>query len=103
MNPHNGVEIDHIDGNRLNNRKSNLRFATSSQNKINRGPRKDNTSGFKGVSLNKKLNKYGVRLMIDGKYKHLGLFNNKIEAAKVYNENALKYYGEFAWLNVICI
>jgi hypothetical protein len=103
MNPPNGVEIDHIDGNRLNNRKSNLRFATSSQNKINRGPRKDNTSGFKGVSLNKKLNKYGVRLMIDGKYKHLGLFNNKIEAAKVYNENALKYYGEFAWLNVICI
>lgn len=99
MNPPIGIEIDHIDGNRLNNQKSNLRFATSSQNKINRGARKDNSSGFKGVSWNKNLKKWGVRLMINKKYKHLGLFKDKIEAAKVYNENALKYYGEYAWLN----
>jgi hypothetical protein len=96
-----GVEIDHIDGNRLNNQKSNLRFATSSQNKINRGARKDNQSGFKGVSWHKQRKKWAARIMIDKKYQHLGLFDTKIEAAKVYNQHALKHYGEYAWLNTI--
>ena len=98
-----GVEIDHIDGNRLNNQKSNLRFATSSQNKINRGPRKDNKSGYKGVSWHKQRNCWAVRLMINGKYQHLGLFQDKHKAAQVYNDNALKYYGSYAWLNKIVV
>jgi hypothetical protein len=94
-------EIDHIDGNRLNNQKSNLRFATSSQNKANRGPRKDNKSGYKGVSWHKQLNKWTVRIMINGKYLSLGLHNDILEAAKAYNKAALKYYGQFAWLNPV--
>jgi hypothetical protein len=103
MKPPKGVEIDHIDGNRLNNQKSNLRFATSSQNKINRGARKDCKSGYKGVSWHKQRNCWTSRLMIDGKYQHLGLFKDKHKAAQVYNDNALKHYGEYAWLNKIVI
>ena len=103
MKPPKGVEIDHIDGNRLNNQKSNLRFATSSQNKINRGARKDNKSGYKGVSWHKQRNCWAVRLMINGKYQHLGLFQDKHKAAQVYNDNASKYYGSYAWLNKIVI
>jgi hypothetical protein len=101
LKPPKGVEIDHIDGNRLNNQKSNLRFATSSQNKINRGARKDNKSGYKGVSWHKQRKCWTVRLTINGKYKHLGLYKDIKKAAQVYNQNALKHYGEYAWLNLI--
>lgn len=99
MKPPKGVEIDHIDGNRLNNQKSNLRFATSAQNKINRGPRKDNKSGYKGVSWHKQRNCWTARIMVDGFYKHLGLFKDIKEAAQAYDYNAIKYHGEYAWLN----
>src|SRR3990167_6476682 len=68
------LEVDHIDGNRLNNQYSNLRLASSSQNKINRGPRKDNRSGYKGVSWHKQRLKWTARIMADDKYQHLGLF-----------------------------
>lgn len=101
MNPSSTEEIDHIDGNRLNNQKSNLRICSSSQNKMNIGPRKDNKSGLKGVSLHKKTNKWGVRIMVEGKYKHIGLFLNKEDAAIAYNTEALKSFKEFAWLNKV--
>jgi hypothetical protein len=101
MKPPIGIEIDHIDGNRLNNQKSNLRFATSSQNKMNRGARKDNKSGYKGVSWHKQRNKWTARIMVDGRYQHLGLFEDIADAIKKYNEYALKFFGEFAWLNKI--
>ena len=99
LQPKDNKEINHIDGNRLNNQKSNLRLATSSQNKINRGPRKDNQSGYKGVSWHNQRKKWTARIMISGKYKHLGLFENLIEAARSYNKAASEYYGQFAWLN----
>ncbi len=99
LNPPDNLEIDHIDGNRLNNQRSNLRFATSNQNKMNRGPRKDNTSGYKGVSWHKQRSKWTVRIKANGKYLSLGLYDNKIDAAKVYNKSAIKYFGDYAWLN----
>lgn len=99
LNSPDNMEIDHIDGNRLNNQKSNLRLATSSQNKINRGPRSDNQSGYKGVSWHSQRKKWTARIMINGKYTHLGLFQNIIEAARSYNKAALEYYEQFAWLN----
>jgi hypothetical protein len=99
LNPPDDIEIDHIDGNRLNNQRSNLRFATSSQNKANRGPRKDNTSGYKGVSWHKQRNKWTARIKANDKYQYLGLFSNKIDAAKAYNKAAIKYFGDYAWLN----
>ena len=100
MKPPLGVEIDHIDGNRLNNQKSNLRFANSSQNKCNRGARKDSKSGIKGVSWHSQRNKWTVRIKIPyGKYLSLGLYDDKDVAAKVYNQAARKYHGEFAFVN----
>lgn len=101
MNPPDNMEIDHIDGNRLNNQKSNLRLATSSQNKCNRGARKDCKSGYKGVSWHKQNNKWSVRIMTDGKYLSLGLYDDIKEAALAYNNASKKYHGEFAFMNVI--
>ena len=96
------LEVDHIDGNRLNNQRSNLRLATSSQNKMNRGPRVDCKSGYKGVSWHKQRNKWTARIMADNKYIHLGLFENVIDAAQSYNIAAKKYHKEFDWqMNII--
>jgi hypothetical protein len=100
MNAPDDMEVDHIDGNRLNNQRSNLRLATSSQNKINRGPRSDNKSGYKGVSWHKQRNKWTARIMVNGFYKHLGLFDEIENAVEAYNQAATKYYGSFAWLNI---
>jgi len=95
------LEIDHIDGNRLNNQRSNLRLATSSQNKCNRGARKDNKSGYKGVSWHKQVKKWTARIKIPfGAYLFLGTFTEKIDAAKTYDKAAKKYHGEFAWINI---
>jgi hypothetical protein len=101
LNAPDNLEVDHIDGNRLNNQKSNLRLANSSQNKCNRGARKDNTSGYKGVSWHKQRNKWTARIKSLTIYKHLGLFDSKEDAAKAYNQAAIIYQGEFAHLNKI--
>lgn len=94
------LEVDHIDGNRLNNQRSNLRLCNSSQNKCNRGPRKDNTSGYKGVSWHKQRNKWTARIRIPyGKYISLGLFDDIKDAVTSYNEAAKKYHKEFAFIN----
>lgn len=95
------LEVDHIDGNRLNNQRSNLRLATSSQNKMNRGPRKDNTSGYKGVSWHSQRLKWTARVKAGQKYIHLGLFDSKEAAALAYNATARQLHGEYAWLNNI--
>ncbi len=95
------LEVDHIDGNRLNNQRSNLRLATSSQNKMNRGPRKDNTSGYKGVSWHSQRLKWTARVKAGQKYIHLGLFDSKEAAALAYNSAARQLHGEYAWLNNI--
>lgn len=93
------LEVDHIDGNRLNNQKSNLRLVSSSQNKMNRGARKDCKSGYKGVSWNTKNNNWNARIKTPTTYKHLGVFTTKEEAAEAYNKAAKFYFGEYAWLN----
>jgi hypothetical protein len=101
MNAPDDKEVDHIDGNRLNNQKSNLRLANSSQNKCNRGPRRDNKSGYKGVSWHKQRNKWTARIQAGKKYLSLGLFTSKEEAAKAYNQAAITYQNDFAYLNPI--
>jgi len=98
MNAPNDMEIDHIDRNRLNNQKSNLRLANSSQNKCNRGPRKDNKSGYKGVSWHKTNQKWTARIMVDSKYKHLGLFKDIKDAVIAYNKASETYHGVFAFI-----
>ncbi|MBN1787090.1 MAG: HNH endonuclease [Sedimentisphaerales bacterium] len=95
-----GKVVDHKDRNGLNNIRENLRLATIAQN--NRNCKKRTTpvsSKYKGVSLYKGYKKWRASIRYDNKYKHLGYFENEIEAAKAYDEAAKKYHGEFAVLN----
>lgn len=81
--------IDHIDGNPRNNKIENLREATHQQNLFNTKLRKDNTSGYKGVSFVKNLNKWLAQSTLNGKNYYLGIFINKddaINAAKNFRE-----------------
>lgn len=94
-----GFETDHINGNKLDNRRKNLRVCTTAENQLNRGVPKNNTSGFKGV--HKFRNKWRSSIKINSRRVHLGLFTCPIEAASAYNEAAIKYHGEFAKLNPI--
>lgn len=99
MPPPPGFEIDHIDGDGLNNRRSNLRLATRSQNFQNSRIRSTNTSGYKGVHWDKHAHKWRARIVLDGYNKNLGLFDNREEAAAMYDVAAIEYFGEFARLN----
>jgi len=96
---HLDLQVDHIDGNRFNNQKSNLRLCTSRQNMMNQGLRSDNTSVYKGVSFHKPANKYTAKINLFGKKMHLGYFNSAEAAAKEYDRIAKIHYGEFAFLN----
>lgn len=96
-----GKQIDHINLNKLDNRRENLRICTLEQQILNTNPNKRNKSGFKGVSWNKLRNKWHAQLSIDKKSIYIGYFSTVQEAAKAYNETALKYHGEFARLNQI--
>lgn len=92
-----GELVDHKNRNGLDNRKENLRICTNSQNQGNSEKQINNTSGFKGVSMDK--NRWVAQIQFNGKRKKLGYFDKKEDAAKKYNEFALEYFGEFARLN----
>lgn len=94
-----GLEVDHINGNTLDNRRSNLRLATRSQNEWNRNKQSNNTSGFKGVIFSE--GKYKARIRVFKKLYFLGSFEEKEKAALAYNNAAKKYHGEFANLNAV--
>lgn len=96
-----GMHTDHIDGNKLNNQKSNLRICTNAENCRNSGKRKNNHSGYKGVHWFARGKKWKSCICVNYKIIHLGSFDNKIDAAVSYNEAAKKYFGEFAHLNII--
>lgn len=92
-----GEFVDHIDGNRLNNKRSNLRLASRSQNGGNRKRNADNTSGYKGVVReNSKARPWAAKINIDGKQRRLGKFATPEEAFEAYCEAARRVYGEFA-------
>lgn len=96
-----GVQVDHINGNKLDNRRSNLRLCNNSQNQMNKGLQSNNTSGYKGVTWRKDVNKWRAQIFFGGKNFVLGNFENKKDAAKAYNQKALELHGEFAKLNDI--
>lgn len=94
-----GEIVDHIDRNGLDNRRSNLRRATPSQNQFNSKRRRDNTSGYKGVCTARK--RWRAEIKANGKRIRLGTFGTPEEAARAYNAAALRLHGQFALLNKI--
>jgi len=92
-------EIDHINRNRLDNRRGNLRFCTHAQNMQNAIIKSDNTSGYKGVSFDKARKKWEAYININGNKKHIGRFTTSKEAAQAYDCEACKLFGEYARLN----
>ncbi len=94
-------EIDHINGSQLDNRRSNLRLCIHKENMRNQKVRKDNKAGYRGVSWKTGEQRWYSTINIDGRQKYLGSFKIKEKAAKMYNEAAKKYFGEFARLNNI--
>jgi len=101
LNPPVGTESDHINGDGLDNRRSNLRLCTHAQNQMNSRKRTNCSSQYKGVDWDKSHCKWRARIMADGKRHHLGYFDDEIDAARAYNKAAKKGFGEFAKLNAI--
>jgi hypothetical protein len=99
MNAPDGMEVDHFDGNGLNNRRStNLRLATHQQNMYNQRIASNNTSGVKGVSWCKNRNEWRAKIKLNDKYKHLGYFTEKNLAAAAYARASAELHGEFGRL-----
>lgn len=92
-------QVDHINHQTLDNRRSNLRICAQFQNARNRPLSRGNSSGYMGVSWNIGVRKYIANIRVNGLLIHLGCFADPIEAAMVRDEASLKHFGEFASLN----
>lgn len=95
-----GEQVDHINGNRVDNRLANLRVCTAQQNSINRISH-GSESGWRGVFRSGRTCKWQARICVRQKEIYLGTYINPIDAARAYNEAAIRYHGEFARLNTI--
>lgn len=93
------IQLDHINGNTLDNRKANLRVCTRRQNSQNSRKRQGCSSRFKGVFWSKNTGKWRARIKNSVKRIHLGYFESESQAAKAYDEKAKELFGEFAHLN----
>ncbi len=99
-----GETIDHINHDGLDNRQDNLRFCSVLENNRNTRKRKTfrgkkTSSKYKGITWYKKYNKWLAQIMLNKKQLHLGYYTEEIDAAKAYDESAIKHFGEFAKLN----
>lgn len=92
-------DVDHIDRDRSNNLRSNLRLATHSQNLANSGPRSTNKSGYKGVSWDKRRNLWEASITRNGRKIYIGSYADKVFAARAYDGVAKQLFGEFAYQN----
>ena len=90
-----GLQIDHINGNGLDNRKENLRICTHAENGRNRKVGDNNTSGYKGVSWITRQGKWRATIKINQKRIHLGEYVNIIDAINAYETAATNYFGSF--------
>jgi len=95
------LEVDHIDHDGLNNLEVNLRVCSHEENMRNKRIACNNTSGYKGVHFRNDCGKWKAQITVNKKRKSLGSFKCKHDAGVAYNEAAIKYYGDFAALNVI--
>jgi hypothetical protein len=97
--PDGGLEVDHHNRNGLDNQRSNLRVATHAQNQHNAGRRRDNSSGYKGVSWRSDSQKWGASICLQGKVTRLGSFAAAEDAAHAYDAAARAHFGKFARCN----
>jgi hypothetical protein len=97
MNAPRGRYVDHIDNNKLNNTRSNLRLCTGSQNQANRRLHRNSSTGFKGVT--RRGNRWHARIEVHGKSIHLGYHDDAFQASLIYDHAARRYFGDFARLN----
>jgi hypothetical protein len=101
LKPKEGYQIDHIDGDGLNNRRDNLRYVTKGQNRMNmKNVNPFSSSKFKGVTLFR--NKWMAQLRYNDKHYYLGVFHGEIDAARAYDKKAIELFGVFARPNFEC-
>ena len=98
------TNIDHIDQNKMNTQKDNLRNATRAENEWNKSKNKTSrgkpcTSTYKGVSFDWRIGRFKAGIKRNGVYHSLGYYDNEIDAARAYNNKAKELSGEFTWLN----
>lgn len=91
--------VDHINGDRTDNRLENLRLATRSQQSRNTSSAKGGTSQYLGVSWRANRSKWRSVIFVDGKQKSLGSFSDEVEAARAYDAAARQHFGKYARLN----
>ena len=94
-------QVDHVDGNGLNNLRSNLRASTCQQNHFNKRKAQNKSSQFKGIYWNKQLQKWRVQIRVNKKLIEVGCFHSEIQAAKAYDKMAKKHFGNRAKLNKV--
>jgi hypothetical protein len=92
-------EVDHKNNVRTDNRFDNLRDATELGNSANRGPNKNNRSGFKGVFRHRTSGRWTAQISINGKHTHLGMWDSPQDAARAYDAASLSHFGEFGKTN----
>lgn len=93
------IVIDHINGDKLDNRLINLRFVSNKENIRNSSGKNNSTSFYKGVSWDSSRNKWIASIQYNGKTHHIGRFDNEEECAKAYDKECIKIYGKYAKLN----
>lgn len=91
--------VDHINGDRLDNRRANLRLCSRSQNRLNAPAKSGGTSRFKGVDHFPRGNRWKAQIQFEGRKEYLGLFANEEDAARAYDARARELFGDFARLN----
>lgn len=93
------IEVDHINGNGLDNRKRNLRLCPDGENSRNTKSHRNSSSQYKGVCWHKNNKKWQADIYDNGRHVYLGQYDNEIEAAHAYDRAAIQLFGEFARLN----
>lgn len=96
-----GMSVDHIDGDGLNNQKSNMRNCTHQENLFNERKKAKTSSIFKGVWWDNARKRWAASLRLNGKTIHLGRYDDEVEAALAYNSAAIKNFGKYSNLNAV--
>lgn len=94
-----GAQVDHVNGDRLDNRRANLRLATNRENSCNRNRRRKVLVRLKGVYQTRSGNRWYSRIRVSGRAIYLGTFDSKEDAARAYDKAAKMHHGRFAVLN----